>query len=200
MRIFLAGATGVIGSRLVPLLRAAGHEVAGMTRAPEKAAALERAGAVPVVCDVFDASALQAAVARFAPDLVLHELTDLPDDASLIPERAAANNRVRREGTANLLLAAAAVPARPRLVAQSVAWALPGEGGAATAALEEAVLGAGGVVLRYGQFYGPGTYYPGAPPPPPRVHIDEAARRTVELLDAPSGIVVVDEGLAPAAA
>ena len=60
---------------------------------------------------------------------------------------------------------------------------------------ERAVLGAGGVVLRYGRFYGPGTYHPDAVAEPPAVHVDEAARRTVEALDAPSGIVtVVDYG------
>lgn len=78
MRVFLAGATGVIGVRLVPLLVAAGHEVAGLTRSSGKAEALRALGAEPVVCDVFDADALRAAVVAFGPDLVLHELTDRP--------------------------------------------------------------------------------------------------------------------------
>ena len=192
MRVFLAGATGVIGRRLVPLLVAAGHEVGGTTRSPERCAPLRESGASPVVCDVFDANALREAVVSFSPDLVLHELTDLPDDASLIGD-GTANARIRREGTGNLLAAARAAGAA-RFVAQSVAWALEGEGGAAKAALERSVLDAGGVVLRYGRFYGPGTYYPDTLPPPPRIQIDVAARRTVELLDAPSGIVeVVDD-------
>ena len=192
MRIFLAGATGVIGERLVPLLVAAGHEVAGTTRSAEKCAPLRARGAAAVVCDVYDADALRDAVVSFSPDLVLHELTDLPDDASLIGE-GAPNARIRREGTRNLLAAARAAGAS-RFVAQSVAWELEGEGGAAKAELERHVLGAGGVVVRYGRFYGPGTYHADAPPPPPRVEVDGAARRTVELLEAPSGVYeVVDD-------
>jgi hypothetical protein len=74
-----------------------------------------------------------------------------------------------------------------------VAWRLPGDAGAAVEELERSVFEAGGVVLRYGQFYGPGTYYEQAPPPPPRVHVDEAARRTVEALAAPSGVLEVVE-------
>lgn len=192
MRIFLAGATGVIGTRLVPLLVAAGHEVAGTTRSAARAGSLREAGATPVVCDVYDADALREAVVAFSPDLVLHELTDLPDDASLIGD-GAANARIRREGTRNLLAAARAAGAQ-RFVAQSVAWELEGEGGDAKAELERLVLDAGGVVLRYGSFHGPGTYHPDDLPPRPRIHVDAAARRTVELLDAPSGIVeVVDD-------
>jgi hypothetical protein len=74
---------------------------------------------------------------------------------------------------------------------QSVAWTIPGDGGAAVAEMEEMVLAAQGVVLRYGQFYGPGTYHPDEPPPPPHVDIDTAAVRTVELLDAATGIVTI---------
>lgn len=197
MRIFLAGATGVIGARLVPLLAAAGHEVTGMTRTPEKADGVAAAGATPVVCDVFDLPALREVMAGVAPHVVLHQLTDLPDDAARIADHFAANNRIRREGTANLLAAGTAAPVSPRMLAQSIAWSLPGEGGAATDALERSVLEAGGVVLRYGQFYGPGTFHPGTPPPPPRIHVDEAARRTVDLLTAPSGVVVVEEAESP---
>ncbi len=145
MRIFLAGASGVIGVRLVPLLVADGHEVAGMTRSPGKAEGLRALGAEPVVCDVFDLDALSAAVRAFGPDVVLHELTDLPDDPGRISEMAAANNRIRREGTRNLLAAAKAAGA-PRFVAQSIAWQIPGDGGAAVEEHERAVLGAGGVV------------------------------------------------------
>jgi hypothetical protein len=80
-----------------------------------------------------------------------------------------------------------------RFLAQSVAWRLPGDGGAAVEELERSVLEADGVVLRYGRFYGPGTFYEQAPPPPPRVHIDDAARRTVEALAAPSNVLEIVE-------
>ncbi|MEU3013716.1 NAD-dependent epimerase/dehydratase family protein [Nocardia asteroides] len=192
MRIFLAGATGVIGTRLLPLLIGAGHEVAGTTRSPGNAAALRAAGAVPVVVDVYDAPALAAAVTEFAPELVMHQLTDLPDDAAELAARGAANARIRTEGTANLLAAAAAAGAR-RFLAQSIAWEPAGGRGAVIASHESAVLEAGGVVVRYGQFYGPGTYYETTPPGHPRIHVDAAAVRTMELLDAPSGAVVVAE-------
>lgn len=79
MRVFLAGASGVIGVRLVPLMVADGHEVAGMTRSPAKADELRELGCEPVVCDVFDAAALERSVTEFAPDAVMDQLTDLPD-------------------------------------------------------------------------------------------------------------------------
>jgi len=193
MRIFLAGASGVIGVRLIPLLVRDGHEVAGMTRSPGKTAALRELGAEPVVCDVFDAGALAKAVTAFGPELVMHQLTDLPDQVERIREFAAGNNRIRTEGTRNLLAAAAQAGAT-RFLAQSIAW-IPPAGGEAVAEHERLVLAAGGVVIRYGTFYGPGTYS-GADrvPPPPRIQVDEAARRTVALLTAPSGVVVVTDG------
>ncbi len=192
MRVFLAGATGVIGRQLLPLLLAAGHEVAGMTRSPDRLAELSDKGAHPVVCDVYDLPALAAAVAGFRPDLVMHQLTDLPDEADRIPDFAARNNRIRTEGTRNLL-AAARRSGAPRFVAQSIAWTPPGAG-EAVAEHERLVLDAGGVVVRYGMFYGPGTYSgTGRVPPLPRIHVADAARRTLELMDAPSGIVVVAE-------
>ncbi|MCU1646542.1 MAG: NAD-dependent epimerase/dehydratase family protein [Nocardia sp.] len=196
MRIFLAGASGVLGSRLVPLLIAAGHDVAGMTRSPDKARLLAAAGAEPVVCDVFDAAALTAAVTDYAPELVMHQLTDLPDDAARLPEGRAANARIRQEGTANLLAAAEAAGAS-RIIAQSVAWEMTGEGQAAKEFLEKSVLEAGGVVLRYGQFYGPGTYYPDAPPEPPRIHLEEAAARTARALDLVSGLYELTDAEGP---
>jgi nucleoside-diphosphate-sugar epimerase len=149
MRIFLAGASGVIGLRLLPLLVAAGHQVAGMTRSPEKIAGLETLGAEPILGDVYDADALRATVVRFRPD-AMHQLTDLPDDAAKIPELGARNDRMLREGTWNLMAAAKAADAR-RILAQSIAWELP------------------------------------------RIQIDEAARRTVPLLEVPPGIVEVVE-------
>lgn len=192
MRIFLAGASGVIGVRLLPLLANSGHAVAGMTRSPGKAAELEALGAEAVVCDVYDGEALRAAVVQFEPDAVMHQLTDLPDDASKISEFGERNDRIRREGTQNLLAAAAAANVQ-RFYAQSIAWELPGERGAANRAFERTVLDAGGVVIRYGQLYGPGTYYETEPPPPPRIEVDEAARRTMPVLDSNSGVVELVE-------
>lgn len=184
MRVFVAGATGVIGVRLVPILVAAGHEVTGMTRSPEKAEALRRAGAEPFVVDVYDRDALD----EIAADVVVDELTDLPDDERELLEHADRNTRIRREGTRNLVDAATSVP---RFLVQSVAWDLGGDRAAAVAEMERMVLDRGGVVIRYGQLYGPGTFYEGDPPDPPRVHVDEAARRTAELLEAPSEVVTV---------
>jgi len=188
LRIFIAGASGVIGIRVVALLVGAGHVVAGMTRTASNAARLCELGAKPVICNVFDSEALRDALVCFRPDVVLQELTDLPDARDEVPARAGANARIRREGTHNLLTAmAAAGPVR--VLAQSVAWQLPGDGGAAVHEMEAMVLGAGGVVLRYGQFYGPGTYHPAEPPPPPRIHIDTAAHETVRALDAHPGVL-----------
>ena len=192
MRIFLAGASGVIGTRLVPLLVADRHEVAGMTRSPGKCGALRERGATSLLCDVFDEEALRDAVVGFRPELVMHQLTDLPDDEARIPELGAANARMRRVGTANLLAASAAAGAS-RFLAQSVAWEPSGDSGAAKEELERRVLDAGGTVLRYGRFYGPGTYHEDVLPSPPRIQIDEAARRTVEALDAPSGVQEIAE-------
>lgn len=182
----------MIGLRLVPLLVAAGHEVAGMTRSPGKLEAIRMLGAEAVVCDVYDADALRDAVLAFRPEMVMHQLTDLPDDEAGLAAAADANARIRQEGTRNLLAAAGAAGAS-RVLAQSVAWELEGEGRAAKAELERTVLQAGGVVLRYGRFYGPGTYHVD-PPEPPRIQIDVAAHRTAALLDVPSGIVDVTEG------
>ena len=192
MRIFLAGASGVIGTRLIPLLLSEGHVVAGMTRSPEKMGSLWELGAEPVLCDVFDQRGLHDAVTDFGPDLVMHQLTDLPDNVERIPEFVAGNNRIRTEGTLNLL--AAKWSAGPsRFVAQSIAWTPPG-GGEVLSEHESMVLAAHGVVIRYGAFYGPGTHSRnGLIPPSPRIHIDEAARRTVQLLDTPPGVVVVAE-------
>jgi len=190
MRIFAAGASGVLGIRVLPLLAAAGHDVSGMTRSPSKADVLRRAGAEPVICDVFDLPALRREVAEARPDLVLHLLTDLPDDVAHIEEHVMANARIRREGTAHLLTAARA-SGTTRFIAESVAWQLPGDSGKAVAELERAVLNVGGVVLRFGQFYGPGTYHERQPPPPPKVHIDEAARQTVGALGTRSGVLEI---------
>jgi len=190
MRIFIAGATGVIGIRLVPLLVADGHVVAGMTRSAHKAGLLRELGAEPVVCDVFDIPALTHVVTTFGPEVVMHQLTDLPDDAAQMASFGDRNERMRSEGTHNLLAAAAAARAE-RVIAQSISWELPGNRRTVTAEHERAVLLAGGVVIRYGQFYGPGTFYETDPPQQPRIHVDDAARQTLPALAVPPGITIV---------
>jgi len=182
MKVFVAGASGAIGRPLVRRLVAAGHEVTGMTRREERAAEIRADGAEAAVCDVFDAAALNAALGAAAPEAVVHALTALPPKINPRRDYLAPTNRVRTEGTRNLLAAARAAGAR-RVVAESVAffyrpegdWVkdedapryddAPGSFGAAVAALgelERQVLGAEGmegVVLRFGWFYGPGTYF-----------------------------------------
>jgi nucleoside-diphosphate-sugar epimerase len=192
-RVFLAGASGVIGQRLIPLLVQAGHIVGGMTRSPSKMGLLRILGAEPILCDVFDREALVQAVRDFNPDVVLNELTDLPDDVTQIGELADLNARIRTEGTQNLIEAARR-SASPKILTQSVAWQLPdGPDAQAVAELERTVLAERGVVLRYGQFYGPGTYNEEQLPAEPRVNIDRAAERTVEALGEPTGIVVITD-------
>ena len=193
MRIFIAGASGVIGIRLVPLLVADGHTAAGMTRSPDKAGQLRDLGADPVICDVFDRDALIRAVAAFRPDVVFHQLTDLPDREDEIAAYGDRNSRIRTEGTRNLIAAAGTA----RVIAQSISWELP-ENRATTAEHERAVLQAGGVVIWYGQLYGPGTYFEAGPPEPPRIHVDDAARQTVPALGVPPGVTVVADDRAGA--
>jgi 2-alkyl-3-oxoalkanoate reductase len=184
MRVFLAGATGAIGRRLVPELVGAGHQVTAITRSKERLSRLYDLGAEPVLCDVFDAGRLGSVVARAEPEVVINELTDLPQSLNprKLAEYYAANNRVRREGTRNLLSAALGAGVR-RVVVQSAAfWYAPSSGPVKTEeaplyldapapigpavetmkSVEDAVLsaeGLEGVVLRYGMFYGPGTWY-----------------------------------------
>ncbi|UCI09196.1 NAD-dependent epimerase/dehydratase family protein [Mesorhizobium sp. B1-1-8] len=196
-RIFLAGAAGAIGRRLVPQLVAAGHQVTATTRQAAKTEDLRRLGADPVLVDVFDANALRAAVVAAKSQIVIHQLTDLPAglDPSKMAEATIRNARIRDEGTRNLVEAAKAANAK-RLIAQSIAWVYaPGaephaetdpldsgaEGGRALSvggviALERHVLGASpmtGIVLRYGHLYGPGTGTESAGDP--AVHVDAAA-------------------------
>ncbi|GAB3883863.1 SDR family oxidoreductase [Microbispora bryophytorum] len=193
MRIFLAGASGVIGQRLIPRLVKEGHVVGGMTRSAGKTELLARLGAEPILCDVFDRDALVKAVRDFAPDVILNELTDLPDEAEKIGDHVELNARIRTEGNQNLI-EAARQSGSPKILAQTVAWRLQaGPGADAVAELERSVLAEGGVVLSYGQFYGPGTYYEQRIPAEPRAQIDHAADRTVELLGAPSGVVVITD-------
>jgi uncharacterized protein YbjT (DUF2867 family) len=190
-RIFLAGASGVIGQRLIPLLVNACHTVGGMTRSSGKADLLAQLGAEPIVVDCFDRDALIAAVCEFKPDVILNELTDLPDDVNKIGDHADLNARIRTEGNQNIIDAARA-SGSPKILAQTVAWELPdGPDARAVKQMEASVLAEGGVVLSYGQFYGPDTYNVDQIPAEPRVQIDRAAERTVELLDASTGVVVI---------
>ncbi len=184
MRVFVAGASGAMGRPLVRRLVAAGHEVTGTTRREERTAGIGAAGATAALCDVFDSDALLSAVAEAEPEVVVHALTALPDriEWKAKQDPVAATNRLREEGTRNLIAAARAAGAR-RVVAESVAFlyepsgdwvkdedaplftGAPGRFGKAVAALadlERQVLGAKGIeglVLRFGWFYGPGTSY-----------------------------------------
>ncbi|MPY75555.1 MAG: NAD-dependent epimerase/dehydratase family protein [Alphaproteobacteria bacterium] len=208
--VFLAGAAGAIGRRLVPLLLEAGYEVFGVTRSEARAEGLKALGVEPAIVDVFDAAALCRAVAAAHPEIVIHQLTDLPPglDPARMDDAIVRNARIRIDGTRNLVDAANAAGAR-RLIAQSMAWGyapgpephgephgegdlldLAAEGARATsvrgvAALEQAVLSTPpieGVVLRYGQLYGPGT---GADTPAGNapLHIDAAAQAALLAID-----------------
>ena len=244
MKVFVAGASGAIGRPLVPRLLAAGHEVTGSTRSPERAEAIRAQGAEAVTVDVFDAETLSAVMAEAAPEVVVHELTALPERFE--PRKKDlydATNRVRSEGTRNLIAGARAAGAR-RFVCQSIAFSyVPGPRrsdtlhteedplfldapppfAGATRVIEEmerAVLEAGGLdglVLRYGWFYGPGTYYAGdgtiAQDVRRRrfpvvgegsgvfsfVHVEDAAAATVAAVErgAPGIYNVVDDDPAP---
>lgn len=227
MRIFLAGASGAIGRRVVPALLGRGHEVVGLTRSEDSAARIKALGAGAVVGDVYDAEALTQAVRAARPDVVMHQLTDLGAG-----DRAA-NAKLRVVGTRNLVDAARAAGVR-RIVAQSIAWAYaPGAEPAtedtpldlrgapervvtveAVAALETAVAELPEwVVLRYGTLYGPGTWYergalmaqlaqagqlPANADVSSFVHVDDAASAAVSALDWPAGAVnVCDDEPAP---
>ncbi|QEC49876.1 NAD(P)-dependent oxidoreductase [Baekduia soli] len=183
MRIFLAGATGAVGARMLPMLIDDGHEVVAMTRTAAKAGALREAGALPVVADGLDRDAVRGAVLGAEPEVVVHHLTALRGAADFrrFDATFAQTNRLRTEGTRHLLDAARDAGAR-RIIAQSYAgWPFAKVGGpvkderaalddappraqrrtlAAIRELERSVAGARGiegVVLRYGALYGPGT-------------------------------------------
>jgi len=198
MRVFLAGAAGAIGRRLVPLLLRAGHEVTGTTRSAATASELARAGVVPAVLDIFDAPALMMAVRAAKPAVIVHQLTDLPRqfDQARIAASYANNARIRTEGTRNLIAAAQAAAAR-RFIVQSIAFAYASGGephpetdplnladparavtvkGAVD--MEQQVLSASGldaIVLRYGLLYGPGTWREASSGAKPALHVDAAA-------------------------
>jgi len=196
--IFLAGASGAIGRRLAPLLLENGWRVFGSTRSVEKAAELKKAGVVPVVVDVFDADALRNHLYEIRPDVVIHQLTDLPYalEASEMTAALARNARLRDVGTRNLVAAALHAGAR-RLIAQSISFIydegtkphqetdplLPlthpvyGETVQGVLSLERQVIEAPleGLVLRYGLIYGPSTGFD-VPIAPGSVHVDAAAK------------------------
>jgi nucleoside-diphosphate-sugar epimerase len=242
MRVFLAGASGVIGRRLTPMLVAAGHRVTGMTRSPGKAGALAAMGAEPVVADALDATAVRAAVLQAHPDAVIHQLTSLPAriDPRRIERDFALNDRLRSEGT-RILVGAAQDAGAIRLLAQSVAFAYaPGPPGTvhgeqdplladeqappsfrrsalALRELETTVREAGGTVLRYGYFYGPGSAISASGsmgrdiarrrlPVVGRgegvwsfIHVDDAARATLAALGSGAGGAynIVDDDPSP---
>jgi nucleoside-diphosphate-sugar epimerase len=204
MRIFLAGASGAVGRRLVPLLIAAGHDVTGTTRSAEAARKLEALGVHPAIVDVYGAAALQRAAIDAQPEAVIHQLTDLPQtyDTKELSAAYPRNARIRVEGTGNLIAAAKAAGAR-RFIVQSIAFAYaPGRGphveddplnladgprlvtvrGAADMEQQVLVSGMEAIVLRYGLFYGPGTWNE-RPSGKPAVHIDAAAQATVLALN-----------------
>jgi len=183
MRIFIAGAGGAVGRRMIPMLLAEGHEVVGTTHSAGKADAIRRLGAEPVVLDAFDAQAVRQAVVKAAPDAVVHQMTALSGSQDLrrIDRTFVLTNRLRTEGT-DILLAAARAAGTRRFVVQSfTGWTNERTGGpvkteadpfdphppasnvetlAAIRRLESTVEGAtdvGGIVLRYGLLYGPGT-------------------------------------------
>jgi 2-alkyl-3-oxoalkanoate reductase len=240
MKVFVAGASGVIGRPLVRELVAAGHEVTGVTSKAENAASIEAAGATAAVCDALDAKAVGTAVTDARPEVVINQLTRLPREYNPRKIDYGPTNRARAEGGHNLIEAARAAGVR-RFITQGIAFIYAPEGGmikdeeapawtdapepfrgGVTAMLEherEATQTPGieGVVLRYGQFYGPGTYYAtdGNIAEQVRrrrfpvvgrgeamfsfVHIDDAASATVASLErgAPGVYNVVDDEPAP---
>jgi nucleoside-diphosphate-sugar epimerase len=244
MRVFIAGASGAIGRQLVPLLLAEGAEVVAMTRSEQKAQALRRLGAEATVADALDGPAVQAAVRSASPEVVVHELTAIPArfDPRRFEQEFETTNRLRRDGTRNLANAAVAAGAR-RFIAQSIAQAYMPVGGwikteadplyadappvfrdifDAVIDLETTVLETGGlesVVLRYGNFYGPGTrfapdgsdadlvrggHFPLAGEGSAHwsfIHVRDAARATVQTVNSSqAGIFnIVDDDPAPIA-
>ncbi|GIF13697.1 NAD-dependent epimerase/dehydratase family protein [Actinoplanes teichomyceticus] len=227
MHVFLAGGSGVLGAAVIPLLTAAGHRVTATTRTPSKTAALGRLGAKPVLLDALDGEAVSAAVGAARPDAVLHLLTDLGAGNS------ASNARLRTVGTRHLVDAADRHGVR-RMVAESISWVYrPGPTPAgesepldvdaaeprrttvvAVQALETAVRELPeGVVLRFGQLYGPGTWYapqgrfahdaragrlPATETVASFIHVADAARAAVLALAWPAGVWnIVDDEPAP---
>lgn len=184
MRVLIAGATGAIGRQLVPRLQAAGHDVSALTRGEARAAQLRDRGVEPHVADVFDHDEVVAAIVAARPEVVIHQLTALPQvmDVRRYAREIEPTNRLRAEATPHLLAGARAAGAR-RIIVQSISFVTAPEGPAVhdegarvyddapaafrravavTTQMERDVLTAADldpVVLRYGFFYGPGTYY-----------------------------------------
>jgi nucleoside-diphosphate-sugar epimerase len=240
MRVFVAGASGVIGRPLVRQLVAAGHEVVGMTSRDSGREAILEAGGEAVVCDALDADAVEATVRDARPEVVISQLTRLPKEYDPRKIDYEPTNRVRAEGGRNVIRAAKAAGAR-RFITQGIAFLYAPEGGMvkdeearpwtdapepfgsgaqATLGHEREALGTSGlesIVLRYGQFYGPGTYYASDGNIAEQVrrrrfpivgrgtavfsfiHVDDAAGATVVALDrgAPGVYNVVDDEPAP---
>jgi len=236
MRVFVAGATGAIGRPLLKGLKLAGHEAFGMVRSQDSGTSLGDAGAEPIIGDALDAASVSAAVTKVRPDVIINELTSLPKHYTPTDMEAAAERdaRVRLEGNKNLLAAALQTGVRRFLVQSTGFWYAPGDGladehesfamdaspGIAAgsrryAELEAMILGRSefaGVALRYGFFYGPGTWFTtdGDVGEQVRqqqvpvigegrgvsnwVHIDDAAGATVKALDcAPGAFNIVDD-------
>jgi nucleoside-diphosphate-sugar epimerase len=208
MRIFLAGSTGAVGRRLVPVLVGEGHEVYAMVRTPDRTPAVEASGAVALVGDGLDGDSVRRAVAQARPEVVVHHMTALKrvGNPRNFDRDFATTNRLRTEGTRHLLAAARAAGAR-RLIAQSFAgWPFAREGGpvkdedapldprpqrgqrrslAAIRELEAMVVGGDGVegvVLRLGPLYGPGT----SPGPAARTSSSSAAAASRSSAPAPA--------------
>lgn len=209
--VFLAGATGAIGKRLVPLLLDAGYKVFGTTRRREKASQLSAEGAVPVLVDALDAPALTRAIRDASADIVINQLTDLPFglDPALMPEGRIRNARIRELGTRNLVAASREAGVQ-QLVSQSIAWLYaPGplphtekdpldeSAAPSVLSLEQQTLESPplrGIVLRYGLFYGPGTGVDRPDSNPIIVHIDAASLATLLAIErASAGIYNIVE-------
>ena len=226
MKVFVAGATGALGSKLVPRLVAGGHDVVGMTRSERKAGIIQQMGATPAIADGLDAEAVGRAVGEAEPEVIVHELTALSGSLDLrkFEQSFALTNRLRTEGTDHLLAAARAVGAK-RFIAQSyAAWTYERTGGPvkteddpldpdpvpatrttldAIRYLEAAVTGAEwveGLVLRYGGFYGPGT---SMSLNPEGEHVEMIRKRKFPLVGESSGIwslIQIDDAAAATAA
>jgi 2-alkyl-3-oxoalkanoate reductase len=171
MKVFVAGASGTIGVPLVRALVASGHQVFAMTRSPEKPQSLRALGATPVVADALDASALTKALVNARPEVVIHQLTNLPKTGVRSAKDLESTNRLRTEGTRNLIDAAIAAKAK-RIIGASFVMLLAAkrdengrleDGAAAMQSMESQIVEASrsgrieGIVLRYGMWYGPGN-------------------------------------------
>lgn len=167
--MLVAGATGVLGRPLVPMLVQRGHVVAGLTRSQGEL--VRDLGAEPIVCDVYDVEKLKELVGAFDPEIVVHLLTDLPDELDELPGYLERNARIRREGTRNLLAAAP----RAHFIAESVNF----DAGPAVAELEELVPHH----IKLDLLCGPGTYDPDCAGAGVRIHVADAALLFADAVD-----------------